>query len=110
MIVEPSPETVIRFIAIYGHGLGFPFTQLILGYGFEEEGIMHSSLKNIYTLDYEGPLYAGYFGLKNGMIRVAVAGSSTLVIPPSTERNKKVEDEVNGSPRGSLLRAAFSLH
>jgi hypothetical protein len=116
--MNPSNETMVRFIAFYERGPENPVTKLVLGYGFQDMGgTSHRQLIPLYmkvdlNSDEEvARLYAGYLYLNEGQVRVA-GGSGTLYIRPSSERDQVLSKELNTTlsknVRGSV-RELFAL-
>lgn len=97
-MIVPSNTTVIRFIALYGHGLSFPVRHLILGHGYQEKGgRSHGQLLGIYekeNLSQNEKIYAGYLCMEDSRLKVFSGGSGTLGIPRNEELDMKLEHEL----------------
>lgn len=99
--MNPSSETVIRFVASYGHGFSFPFRRLILGHGYQESGHSHNQILEIYLgkkilENAKEKVYAGYLYLQEDQVKVfALGGSQTLGIEGSEEKKKNLLEEIN---------------
>ncbi len=76
--MNPSNSTVFRFIATYGKGFDELVQRLILGYGYMNDGgLSHQDLVWLYLgskRDYTNKLYAGYFTVENGLLRIFSGG------------------------------------
>jgi hypothetical protein len=97
--MNPSNSTVFRFIATYGKGFDELVQRLILGYGYMNDGgLSHQDLVWLYLgskRDYTNKLYAGYFTVENGLLRIFSGGSQTLLIPRSQERDKRLMEDLS---------------
>ncbi len=101
------PELIIRFIALHGHGLGFPFTGLILGHGHgDKTGLSHKVLAEIFCEDvmdipkghHTVAMYAGYLSFDGGILRLHKGGSETIGIKEDVEKNEWFMSNLQNSP------------
>jgi hypothetical protein len=113
----PSQETVIRFVAFYGHGFDVPLTHLVLGNGYIDTGNSHGYLATTYGKAFlrKGssgviPLdtYAGYLYVEGEEIKIFSGGSQSMGIKEDEAKNTKLLEDLNTTHEG-LKRAIVHL-
>jgi hypothetical protein len=103
--MTPSNETVARFVAVFEDGFTMPVTRLILGYGYQNQGgLSHTKLAEVYRVDTSSPIsgppiYAGYFSLEGGDVKVFSGGSMTMKISDKPTLNERLPQDLEALPK-----------